>query len=273
MKADLHMHTTSSDGRLTNVELIERVKKNGLDVFAITDHDIIAKTEENILLASENDLIYIVGMELSTVYKGKSIHILGYFNHDNYHSEEILEYYKNMKEKRDDRAKLFVANLKKHFDIEIDYEDIYKKASGVIARPHISQAIEEKYPQYKHEYIFDNFIGNDSVAFVPSTKLSVKEGLALLKRNNAFCSLAHPTLYKREHVLDIISYGFDGIEAIYPLNKEGETEIFKALAKEHNLLITAGSDYHGINNDSRHGDVGDKYIEGLDVEVLLKKIF
>ena len=60
---------------------------------------------------------------------------------------------------------------------------------------------------------------------------------------------------------------------MYPLNKEGETEFFMELAKKHNLLITAGSDYHGINNDSRHGDVGDKYIEGEDVEKFLSKIF
>ncbi|MFK5883557.1 MAG: PHP domain-containing protein [Candidatus Izemoplasma sp.] len=273
MKADLHMHTTSSDGRLTNVELINRVKSRGLDVFAITDHDIIAKTEENIELAKSLGLKYIVGIELSAIYKEKSVHILGYFNHENYKSQEIIDYYLDMTKKRDVRAKKYIKNIKDHFGLEIDYEEVFNSASGVIARPHISRAIEKAYPQYSHNYIFDNFLGNDSPAYVASTKLSVKDGLALLKRNGAFTSLAHPTLMAREHLLDIIGFGFDGIEAVYPLNKPGETEFFRELAVKHNLVITAGSDYHGINKDTRHGDVGEKFLDGEETENLLNKIF
>jgi len=261
MKADLHMHTTSSDGRLSNIELIKRVKKNGVTHFSITDHDIIENVEQSKEIANELGLTYIVGIELSTVYKEQSIHILGYFNDESYKNPEIKEYYKNMRKKRDDRSKLFISNLDKYFGLEIDYLDVLKHAKGVIARPHIASAILEKYPEYSRDEIFDKFLGNDSIAYVPSTKISTAEGLDFLKRNNALTVLAHPTLYKKNILEEIIDFGYDGIEAIYPLNKDHDFELFVDYASKYNMILSAGSDYHGLSNDSKHGDVGNCFIE------------
>ncbi|PAT01973.1 hypothetical protein CI105_03700 [Candidatus Izimaplasma bacterium ZiA1] len=272
MKADLHMHTTSSDGRLSNIDLIKRVKKNGVTHFSITDHDIIENVEQSKKLAEELGLNYIVGMELSTVYKGNSIHILGYFNDDSYMNDEITEYYKNMKNRRDDRSKLFIKNLKKHFDLDIKYEEVLKHAKGVIARPHMASAILEKYPEYSRNEIFDKFLGNDSKAYVPSTKISTSDGLELLKRNNAMTVLAHPALYKKRILEEIIDYGYDGIEAIYPLNKDHDFELFVDYASKYNMVLSAGSDYHGLSNDSKHGDVGDCYIEDSLLERFLNRL-
>jgi len=271
MKADLHMHTTHSDGRLTNEELFKRAKEKGIDVIAITDHDTCTEVEKNYELAKKYGIKYIPGIEFSTLYKGKSVHVLGYFTDDAYNSDSMKQYYKMIKEGRENRAKQFIKNLKTHFDITITYDQLLRLSGGIIARPHIARAIMENYPQYTHNQIFDEFIGDDAKAYVPSTELSTQEGLDLLKKNNLITVLAHPVLLKPHIHDEVLDHDFDGIEAIYCLNDESDTQYYKAIAKKRNILITAGGDYHGIKNDTKHCDIGEVYLEGEALKAFLAK--
>lgn len=265
MKADLHMHSTLSDGTLTSFEVIKRAKKNGCDIIALTDHDICGNVEENIELAMGQGIAFIPGIELSTFHEEKSVHVLGYFRDDSYKSKEMVSYYIEIKEARENRAKKFVSNLKEFFDINITYEEVFSYSNGIIARPHIAKAVVNKYPQYSFDDVFIKFIGDNSKAYVPTCELTVEEGIKLLKRNNCLVVLAHPTLLK-PHIKDyILSKDFDGFEAVYLRNKAGEEAEFRNLAKERNLIITGGSDFHGIINDTNHGDIGDIFIEGNDL--------
>lgn len=261
MKADLHMHTTFSDGTKTNTELIRMASEKNLDLISITDHDTCKNVDENRKLAKELGIRYIPGLELSTLEQNRSVHVLGYFTDDSYKSKEMNEYYSFIKSSRENRVHKFIEKLKQYFNIEITYDDVSSLANGIIARPHIAKAINIKYPEYSFNYIFDEFIGDHSKAFVPSSKLGVQEGIDLLRRNNCVVVLAHPVLLKK-HIKDkVISYNYDGLEAIYFRNTFEDEEYFKLLAKKRGMFITGGSDYHGIENDSKHGTVGDFYIE------------
>jgi len=272
MKADLHMHSTYSDGFLTTKELFERAHKNNVDLISITDHDIVKNVDENYQYAKEYGVKYVPGIELSTVMKGKPVHVLGYFTDDSYKSKEILDYFQEIKEKREQRAKKFIANLDEFFGIKITYKSVLSFSKGIIARPHIAKAINEVYPHYKHDYIFDHFIGDTSRAYVPSCELSVQEGINLLRRNNCLVVLAHPTLLKNYIKDDVLEMDFDGIEAKYFRNKDNDEEIFRELASKRQMFITGGGDFHGIPNDTKHGDIGQVYIDGNDFDNFIKRL-
>ena len=265
MKADLHMHSTLSDGRLTSFEVIKRAKKNDVGIISITDHDICGNVEKNRELAKKIGLGYIPGIELSTVHNRRSVHVLGYFKDDSYKSDEMISYYKEIKLAREERAKKFIVNLKEFFDIEITYEEVLGNSNGVVARPHIASTIASNYPEYTFDEIFNNFIGDDSKAYVPTCELSVIEGIKLLRRNNCVVVLAHPTLLKPHSKDYVLEQDFDGFEGVYLRNKPGEEIEFRAIAKERDLIITGGSDYHGITSDTKHADIGDIFIEGDDL--------
>jgi len=272
MKADLHMHSTYSDGLYTTNELIDMAKNNGVDIIAITDHDTVGDIDSAIAYGKTQGIRVLPAIELSTLEQQKSVHVLGYFTDQSYHSKELVDYFVDIKLKRENRAKKMIANLHNYFDIDISYEQVKSFARGIIARPHIAKAIQTNYPQYDHNYIFTHFIGDDSLAYVPSVELPVQDGIELLRRNHCVIVLAHPTLLKPHIKQTVMTYPYDGLEAKYPLNKPGEEEFFIQFANEHNQIITGGSDFHGIQNDTKHGQIGDRYITGSHLQEFLEKV-
>jgi predicted metal-dependent phosphoesterase TrpH len=269
MKADLHAHTTHSDGTKTVKEVIDLAHQNGMTVFSITDHDIVKDVTFAKEYASSLGMTFIPGVELSTLHRNKSVHVLGYFKNEGYKSSAMNDYYKMIKEGRENRARQFIINLKKYYDIEITYESVLSFSRGIIARPHIGKAINQAYPEYSFDYIFDHFIGDYSEAYVPSTQLPVEEGVKLLRNNGAIAVLAHPTLLKKHIKEEVLAMDFDGIEARYYRNKKEEEKLYRKYAEENRIVITAGSDYHGIENDTKHGMVGEIYIDGTDLNAFL----
>lgn len=272
MKADLHMHTTFSDGRKTYQEVVEGVKSAGIDVFSITDHDTIQSVDAIQKLALENDLTYIPGVELSTVEDQKSIHILGYFTDDSYLKESLHDYFKFIKKAREERAKKMIKNFKIYHDIHITYEEVVALSNGIIARPHLAKAITAKYPKWTHDLVFEKIIGEHCLAYVPTSEMDVQSGIDFLREHNCVVVLAHPTLIPSPIKEKVMQYDFDGIEAVYYRNKSGEEKAFRTFAKKRGMIITGGSDYHGIEGDTLHGQLGDVFIFGRDLKKTLKKI-
>lgn len=272
-KGDFHTHTNASDGKFSAYGLINLAKSQGIDIMAITDHD----TTDNLNIAIEESkkigMKIIPGIELSTLHNGESIHVLGYFKDSSYTEKSFQNFLSEMKEYRIWRAKKIISNLKKYFNITLDYESLAKDAKGVIARPHIARAIISANYNYTYNYIFDNILNKESPAYIPNKKISVDEGIKILKHSNAVVVLAHPLLIKKTPIEEMIKFDFDGIEAIYPLNKEDDTKRFISLAKENNKLITAGSDFHTDEaSDTKHGKLGDIYLDNENINKLLKKL-
>lgn len=256
-KIDLHLHTTASDGKLSPSELVALAVKENLSYIAVTDHDTTKGLSEALKASRNSGITVFPGIELSTQKNGENVHILGYFNSEDYLSDKFQGELKSMEEHRKWRSKKIIENLKKYFDISLNYENILNNAKGVIGRPHIARAIIEAGYDFSWEYIFDKLIGNDSPAYVPNKNLSPKEGLKLLKSAGAITVFAHPVLVKQNSVEDLLALDFDGIEAIYSLNEENDTKNFVNLAIKNNKIITCGSDYHGGDiGDTKHGYIG-----------------
>lgn len=273
LKADLHLHTRASDGKLSPAQLLTLAYDEGLNIIAITDHDTTAGIDSALAAAESLPIRLIPGIELSTQYNGETVHILGYFKDDNYKKEDFQKYLQDMKDHRIYRAKEIVKRLKEYFDIRIDYESLLQDAKGVIARPHIARAIIDAGYNYSWEYIFDKIIGKDSPAYVANKKLSTEDGLKLLKSVNAITVLAHPVQIKRTSCQQLLELGFHGIEAIYPQNTEEDTKYYLDLAIKKKKLITAGSDYHGGDaGDVKHGYIGSVIYHKAYVEEFLKAL-
>ncbi|AKA68603.1 PHP domain-containing protein [Clostridium scatologenes] len=273
-KGDFHLHTTASDGKFSPKELVNMASKENIDIMSITDHDTISGVLEALVEGKKLGIKVIPGLELSTLYYKENIHILGYFNDITQIDYKLKDYLKDMNEYRTYRGKKIVENLDKFFNIKLNYEKILDHAEGIIARPHIAKAIIAAGYNYKWDYIFKNFIGENSPAYVPNKKLSTEEGIKILREHNALVVLAHPILIKNIDVAELLNMPFDGIEAIYSMNEPNDTKNFKALAKKHNKIITAGSDFHGMTKeDSKHAlKIGQVFLEEKDIKIFLEKL-
>ena len=256
-RGDFHLHTNASDGKLSPKELIHEASINGLDIIAITDHDTTLNVDEGIREGISNNIRVVPGIELSTIHNNESIHILGYFKDDKYKDAGFQSFLYDVGNYRITRAKKIVENLDTFFNIKLDYNRILDEAKGVIARPHIAKAIINGGYKYDWKYIFDNLISNESPAYVQTKKVSTVEGISMLKKLNALVVLAHPVLIKHSPIDEMLRFDFDGIEAVYPQNTKKQKSLLKSKAKEYNMFITAGSDFHGITtSDTSHGVIG-----------------
>ncbi len=264
----MHCHSTASDGILSPRDIILNGKNKNLQLLCLTDHDTTSGLDEAFKTAKEVNLNFIPGIELSCNYKGSSIHILGFFKEDSYKNLELQTFLKDLKESRIERAKKIVYNLEKYFNISIDYKKVLSIRKGVVARPHIAKAIIDAGYNYTIDEIFEKFLNDLSPAYVPNKIIPINVGIDLLKKYNALVFLAHPKLIKQHLIKDILTFPFDGIEAIYSQNFKRETDEFISYARYNNLLISCGSDFHGFN-DKKHGILGSMDINKTDFENFL----
>ena len=267
MKGDFHIHTQFSDGSLTVEEVLQEASKH-VEVISITDHDTLSGAKLAGSLADTYQLKVIYGVELSTERKKESVHILGYFKDLSTVStlQTILE---NQREHRIARCKEMVASLEKYFQIKLDIAPLLKL--NIITRGSIAnEIIAQGYP-YTKAQIFSTMIGEGCVAYLPSTKITTEEGVALLKQAQATIILAHPVLLKKNSYQELIALGMDGLEAIYPANTPDDTKRFKRFALSHNLVYTAGSDFHSFD-DQKHGNIGSSVLEKEALTAFLKKV-
>lgn len=272
IKADFHVHTSSSDGVLSPKEVVFKAYKNNVKYLSITDHDTVSGLDEALVESQKYNISFIPGIELSTQYNNESIHILGYFKDKSYNNQNFIQELDKIKNHRIIRAQKITKKLDDEFNIKISFEKILKESKDTIARPHIAKAIIDAGYDYSHDEIFDKFIGKDSKAYVPTLKLSTEYGINLLKKYNALVFLAHPKLIKNTPIEEFIKMNIDGIESIYYQNTTEETNYYLNLAKEYNLLNSCGSDFHGIQNDTRHGDIGSMEISSENLSNLLEKL-
>jgi len=272
IKADFHVHTSSYDGLLSPQDAVYRAYKNNVKYLAITDHDTVSGLDEAYEECKKYDILFIPGIELSTQYNNESVHILGFFKDKSYNNKDFIKELEKIKNHRIIRAEQIVQKLKNEFNIEVSLEKILKESKDTIARPHIAKAIIDSGYNYNHDEIFDKFIGKGCKAYVPTIKLSTDYGINLLKKYNALVFLAHPKLIKNTCIDEFLKMNLDGIESIYYQNTSEETRYYLDITKKYNLLNSCGSDFHGIENDTRHGDIGSMDIPSEYLLKLLNKL-
>lgn len=276
---DLHVHSTSSDGTYTPSELVNYAIEKGLHAIALTDHDTIDGLQEAIdysnslredfanhkmpptlvamnaarrkSLTISNVPEIIPGIEFSTEYQGKDIHILGLYI--DYKNPDFLKYLKEFVDSRDARNRK-MCTLLQEAGIDISYEKLIAEfPNSVITRAHYAKYL------LNHGYIksmkeaFDRYVGDHCPYFVPRQKVTPAQAIELILSADGVPILAHPVLYRMSDarldklVAELKEVGLMGLEAVYSTYNAGEERQMRALAQKYNLLISGGSDFHGSN--------------------------
>lgn len=248
---DLHVHSTYSDGTLTPEELVKLAKKQGLSAMALTDHDTIVGVPEAIEAGNKYGIEIIPGIELSSTYYSKEIHIIGlYINYKDVLFNEALE---NLRIIRNERNLKIIEKFKS-FGIDISFDEMKELyGNAVITRAHFADYLLIKGYIKNRVEAFDRYIGENGPCYIPREKLTPDQTIKLITQAGGVAILAHPTLYHlgNAEMNKLLSYlcraGLKGIEAIYSTHSLGEEIQIRKLAKENHLIISGGSDYHGKN--------------------------
>jgi len=258
---DLHLHTTASDGVMTPTEIVKYAKAKGLRAIAITDHDTIEGLEEGLAEAGKIDLEVIPGIEISAEHSSGSMHLLGYFI-DIYHPllHERLGY---LQKARGERNPKMVEKLNQ-LGIEITYEEVLKASGGgQVGRPHFAQVLMEKKYVRNFQEAFERFLRKGAPAYVDKLRFTPKEALHFINEVKGVAVLGHPnTLGMNGYselenlLLKLIGSGLRGIEVYYPEHSPLEIAQYKNLAERYGLLMTGGTDYHGIEKNGLDIGVG-----------------
>jgi predicted metal-dependent phosphoesterase TrpH len=249
MKADLHLHTTASDGRLRPEEIVRKASQLGLDVIAITDHDTVEGIPPALEAAkSFPQLLVIPGVEINTDVLQGEVHILGYFI--DYHDPELDHSLKEMRNSRYERGRKMTAKLA-DMGIEIDWERVLELATGgTIGRPHIAQAMVEGGYTSSLQEAFTKYIGRNGPAYVERKKLTPLDAVELIFNAGGLPFLAHPAEIKNleAFVPQLKEAGMVGLEIYYANYSPSKIARLQALAKKYDLIASGGSDYHGWDN-------------------------
>lgn len=261
-KVDLHVHSTASDGRYSPEEIVRKAAELGLTVFALADHDSV----DGIIPALEAvknfpELSFIPCVEVSTDVAGGEVHILGYFI--DYNSQELnaaLDRFRNSRQKRAQGMVDKLANL----GINIEWQRVHEIAGGgSMGRPHVAQAMLERGYITSLKEAFNKYIGFGGPAYVEREKMTPVEVTQLIVRANGLPVMAHPfTITETEAmIIELKSAGLVGIEAYYNGYTAEESSRLVGLAQKHRLILTGGSDYHGLD------DSNETLIGGVEVPV------
>jgi predicted metal-dependent phosphoesterase TrpH len=262
MEIDLHIHTTASDGTMSPAELVRYAKQKGLRTIAITDHDTVEGIEEGLQEGRRLGLEVIPGVEVSVDFPNGTMHLLGYYI--DHTSAELLEKLAIVQQARAERNLKIIEKLR-GLGIDIDLSEIKEAPEhGQIGRPHFAYALVQKGFVQNIQDAFDRYLGKRGPAYVEKFKFSPEEAMNAIHKAGGVTVLAHPfTLNQPEQkdfeeiIVQLKAQGLDGIEAFYPEHSEGQTKVYRTLAKKHGLLLTGGSDFHGLNKDKE--DVGEGY--------------
>lgn len=248
---DMHVHSTFSDGMCTPEQLVQIAKEKGLKAFVLTDHDTVAGVEATIEAAKGSGVTVLPGIEVSAVYQGRDIHILGY-DVDIYNKQflERLAYYQKEREDRNDRMILLLAE----HGFSISKQKIEARFPGaVMTRAHFARYLFDEGQIGSVKEAFEKYIGVGCPCYLPKKEITPEEAMSCIQLAGGHPVLAHPMLYHMEKkeievlVRYLISLGLEGIEAIYSNNSEEDERFVRQLAKKFGIYITGGSDFHGSN--------------------------
>lgn len=272
MASDLHIHTSFSDGKFSPEEVVAKAKEVGLKYIAITDHD----TVEGMLDLYERGFYpstainIIPGVEMSAASENHEVHILGY-NVDIF-NQELMENLNDVAESRWSRFAEIIERLNDEgYDISETEVLTIAGSSKSISRSHIARALVKKGMFKSVREAFNEVLERGKPCYVPHFRLTAEEILNIIHNAGGIAVLAHPKLiYNDELVKQLLDVGMDGIEAFYPEHSDMDTSKFLNMAKKRNLIVTGGSDYHGIvaRHDIELGEfqLDDKYAEKIYIK-------
>jgi predicted metal-dependent phosphoesterase TrpH len=246
MFADLHLHTNFSDGTYTPEELVSQAAKNHLVAIALTDHDTVEGCERAAIACKAVEIEFISGAELTAEQDDNEIHILGYFLDT--HNQKLLGEIAKFQAVRQDRIREMVARLNA-LNVPLKVEDVIALANcRSPGRPHVARALVKAGFVKSLDEAFERFLKRHRPAFVPKAKISSQVAIELIHQANGLAVMAHPGLNRTDEVIpDLVEAGLDGIECFHTKHSTAVSEHYLEIADKYNLLVTGGSDCHGMS--------------------------
>lgn len=249
---DLHVHSACSDGTFTPEELVEHAVRKKLAAIALTDHDTTEGIPEAAAAAEKSGMELVPGIEFSTDYHGRDIHILGLDIRPE--QDDFARHLKAFRESREARNEEMAQRLRRLADIPISLDKL-RAAYGdaVLTRAHFGRWMFENGYVRSISEAFDRYIGDDCPCFVPRERTAPEHAIQLILQAGGIPILAHPLLYHLTEsqletlVLELKEAGLQGIEAIYSSNTGMDESSMRRLARKMGLKISGGSDFHGKN--------------------------
>lgn len=246
---DLHVHSNKSDGSFSPAELVDYALEKGLSAFALTDHDTTDGIEEALKAAEGKNIEVIPGIEFSSEYEGKDIHIVGlYIDYQSDFFQRRLTAFVNGRIVRNHEM---CRRLTAH-GMPVTYEELTAEfPNRVITRSHYARYLLNHGYTKSLKEAFDRYIGDDRPCFVPRKKITPMRAVEIILKAGGVPILAHPVLYHMSHarleklVSSLKDMGLMGLEAIYCTYTAGEEREMRSLAAKYGLCLSGGSDFHG----------------------------
>jgi predicted metal-dependent phosphoesterase TrpH len=249
---DLHLHTTASDGRSSPRELVERAARARLSVMAVTDHDTTAAVDEVWAAALEHGIEPVAGIEITSVDEGRDLHVLGYLFDPRY--EPLAAFLATQREARITRIEAIGARLAAQ-GVPIDVGPMVRSArherGRSVGRPQVARAmVEAGYVSDTNE-AFDRWLDQGKPGFVARQGSSPEAVIDIIHQAGGIASIAHPgRRVQADRISALANAGLDAVEAFHPDHDEVMIRRYVQLARDLDLLLTGGSDFHG---DQTHG--------------------
>lgn len=243
-RADLHCHTTCSDGTITPSDIIQLACDLNLKGLSITDHDTIAAYQEACPVAEAKNLPLISGIELSAVHRETSVHILAYsFSLQSTTIQKICQRHQERRELRYQK----ILDLLAAKGLPLSLKDLsFLPSTHSLGRPHIAAAMVKKGYVLTIQQAFHEYLGEGKPCYVPGDTFSVEETLDIIHQANGLAVIAHPHLIEKVGIVkDLLDMPFDGIEGYYARFPAPVHERWLKIGARKEWLITGGSDFHG----------------------------
>ncbi|NIA20884.1 MAG: PHP domain-containing protein [Anaerolineaceae bacterium] len=246
---DLHIHSTASDGALAPGEIVGLAAEIGLRAIALTDHDTASGVGEALEAGRRAGLEVLTGVEISAEFPEGTMHILGYgFDPQDDGLKEALAQFRRNRDERNPRILARLAEL----GVPVSLETVREKATGqTVGRPHIAQCLVEAGHVASVDEAFRLYLGRGAAAYVNRRRATAEEAIRMIHGAGGLAVLAHPMQLRRpmleirRTVRELAARGLDGLEAWHPDHSTDDTRTFEVLARELDLVVTGGTDFHG----------------------------
>lgn len=251
-KADLHIHTKCSDGRLLPEEAVEVAHKRKLSALSITDHDTFDGYFEAKDKAQELGIELIPGVEITSSFKDKEAHILAYYF--DVSTTYFSGFLTSQKIARKSRIKGIIKTLNTN-GLNVDYEEVRAEANGAnIGRPHVAKVLVSKGYARNHNDAFIRYLSAERLGEIENSYPDYKEVIEIVRNIGGATILAHPAKhYSISEINEFIEAGIDGLECIHPSHNFDLQKKYTKIVEDNSLLLTGGSDYHGgVEMADRH---------------------
>jgi hypothetical protein len=246
MHADFHLHTNYSDGTYTPEELAGHAKRCGLKAVALTDHDTMEGCARMAAACLALGVEFVPAAELTAEHDGNELHMLGFFLDGQ--NPRLLTELARFQKVRQQRIHEMVARLN-HLGIPINAEAVFALANcRSPGRPHVARTLVQGGWCSSLDEAFERFLRKGKPAWVPKFKISALDAIELIHHAGGLAAMAHPGLNHTDEVIpDLVKAGMDALECFHTKHSTSMTQRYLEIADRHRLLVTGGSDCHGMS--------------------------